>query len=88
MIVMGNLKRQYSSLWSLVTQLPPDPILGLSDAFKLDMNPSKCLLGVGAYRDNEGKPFTLECVNIAKNRINKSSLGHEYAGIDGIPTFN
>lgn len=41
---------------------PPDPILGVTEAFKRDNNPKKMNLGVGAYRDDMGKPFVLSCV--------------------------
>lgn len=41
---------------------PPDPILGVTEAFKRDTNPKKMNLGVGAYRDDQGKPFVLSCV--------------------------
>lgn len=41
---------------------PPDAILGISEAFKKDSSPNKINLGVGAYRDDTGKPFILQCV--------------------------
>lgn len=41
---------------------PPDPILGVTEAFKRDTNPKKMNLGVGAYRDDQGKPYVLSCV--------------------------
>ena len=41
---------------------PPDAILGVSEAFKKDTNSLKINLGVGAYRDDNGKPFVLDCV--------------------------
>ena len=41
---------------------PPDPILGVTEAFKKDDNPNKINLGVGAYRDDNGKPFVLSSV--------------------------
>lgn len=41
---------------------PPDPILGVTEAFKRDTSPKKMNLGVGAYRDDNGKPFVLGCV--------------------------
>lgn len=41
---------------------PPDPILGVTEAFKRDTNPKKMNLGVGAYRDDQGKPYVLNCV--------------------------
>ncbi len=41
---------------------PPDPILGVTVAFKADTDPNKMNLGVGAYRDDNGKPYVLSCV--------------------------
>lgn len=41
---------------------PPDPILGVTEAFKRDTNSKKMNLGVGAYRDDQGKPYVLNCV--------------------------
>lgn len=41
---------------------PPDVILGISEAYKRDTDPKKVNLGVGAYRDDEGKPFILPSV--------------------------
>ena len=41
---------------------PPDAILGVTEAFKKDQNPKKINLGVGAYRDDNGKPFVLPSV--------------------------
>uniref|UniRef100_A0A8C1N0K9 Aspartate aminotransferase, mitochondrial n=1 Tax=Cyprinus carpio TaxID=7962 RepID=A0A8C1N0K9_CYPCA len=51
-----------SSWWTEVQMGPPDPILGVTEAFKRDTNPKKMNLGVGAYRDDQGKPFVLSCV--------------------------
>jgi aspartate aminotransferase len=50
------------SAWSKVPQGPPDPILGVTEAFKADSNPKKMNLGVGAYRDDANKPFVLPSV--------------------------
>lgn len=41
---------------------PPDVILGITEAYKKDTHPNKVNLGVGAYRDDEGKPFVLPSV--------------------------
>ena len=51
-----------SSWWTGVEMGPPDPILGVTEAFKKDTNPKKMNLGVGAYRDDQGKPFVLPSV--------------------------
>lgn len=50
-----NLRRCIS-FWKDVPQGPPDPILGISEAFKRDTSPKKVNLGVGAYRDDNNKP--------------------------------
>ncbi|BFZ56289.1 aspartate transaminase aat1 [Savitreella phatthalungensis] len=66
---------------------PPDPILGVSEAFKADSNPKKINLGVGAYRDDKGKPYVLPSVLQAEEKIMKQNLDKEYAGITGVPAF-
>ncbi|XP_068847904.1 aspartate aminotransferase, mitochondrial isoform X2 [Capricornis sumatraensis] len=51
-----------SSWWAHVEMGPPDPILGVTEAFKRDTNSKKMNLGVGAYRDDNGKPYVLPSV--------------------------
>ena len=41
---------------------PPDPILGTALAFKVDKDAKKMNLGVGAYRDEDGKPYVFKVV--------------------------
>lgn len=48
---------------------PPDPIMSINDNFKNDSDPRKVNLSVGAYRDNDGKPWILPSVREAANRI-------------------
>lgn len=67
---------------------PPDPILGVNVKFAADPAPLKLNLGVGAYRDDAGKPFILPCVREAEKRVYEAKGNHEYAGISGIPEFN
>lgn len=76
-----------SSVWANVEQGPPDAILGITEAFKKDSNPNKMNLGVGAYRDDNGKPYVLPCIKKAEQRVVGSNLDKEYAGIVGIPSF-
>lgn len=47
--------------------LSPDPILGLSAAFKLDQNSHKIDLGVGVYKDEQGNTPILDSVASAQN---------------------
>lgn len=66
---------------------PPDAILGVTEAYKRDTNPKKINLGVGAYRDDEGKPYVLPCVRKAENQLKAKSLDKEYAPISGTADF-
>jgi len=75
------------SWWANVEMGPPDAILGVSEAYKRDTNPNKINLGVGAYRDDEGKPFVLPSVLKADEILFNSHLDKEYAGIIGLPEF-
>ncbi|KAG2183283.1 hypothetical protein INT43_006288 [Umbelopsis isabellina] len=79
--------RAFVSTWSAVPQGPPDAILGVSDAFKKDTDSKKMNLGVGAYRDDNGKPFVLSSVRKAEKIILEKGLDKEYAGITGLPDF-
>lgn len=54
----------YSSWWSQIEMGPPDPIFSLTERFKADTHPNKVNLGVGAYRDDETKPFILPSVRM------------------------
>ncbi|XP_028665414.1 aspartate aminotransferase, mitochondrial [Erpetoichthys calabaricus] len=77
-----------SSWWSHVEMGPPDPILGVTEAFKRDSNPKKMNLGVGAYRDDNGKPYVLSCVRKAEAQIAAKKLDKEYLPIAGLAEFN
>jgi aspartate aminotransferase len=45
-----------------VPQAPEDPLFGLMAAYRADSFDKKVDLGVGAYRDNDGKPWVLPVV--------------------------
>ncbi|KAK0087075.1 hypothetical protein PV325_001803 [Microctonus aethiopoides] len=79
--------RLASSWWSHVEMGPPDVILGVTEAYKRDENPQKINLGVGAYRDDNGKPFLLPSVLKAEARIKQQNLDKEYLPISGHPNF-
>jgi len=74
--------------WAGVPMGPPDPILGVTVAFRKDTSDKKLNLGVGAYRDDNGQPFVLDCVRQAEEKIFKQKPNHEYAAISGVPEFN
>eukprot|EP00742_Colponemidia_sp_Colp-10_P003500 GILJ01003727.1.p1 GENE.GILJ01003727.1~~GILJ01003727.1.p1 ORF type:complete len:424 (-),score=53.98 GILJ01003727.1:95-1366(-) len=83
--VAAQLRRHVS--WAKVQMGPADPILGVTEAFKKDTSPQKINLGVGAYRDNDGKPVVLGCVRKAEAILTKSGVDHEYGPISGLPDF-
>lgn len=73
---------------SHVAQAPADPILSLSIGYKNDKNPNRVNLGIGAYRDNDGKPFVFPVVRAAEQRIvANTKLDKEYLPIDGNQEF-
>ncbi|XP_059669818.1 aspartate aminotransferase, mitochondrial-like [Cornus florida] len=55
--------------WDHVGPAPKDPITSVTEAFLADTSPHKINLGVGAYRDDEGKPVVLQCVRNAEAEI-------------------
>ncbi|XP_010520474.1 PREDICTED: aspartate aminotransferase, mitochondrial-like isoform X2 [Tarenaya hassleriana] len=55
--------------WDHVGPASKDPITGAIEAFLADPSPAKINLGVGAYRDDEGKPVVLQCVREAEAKV-------------------
>ena len=45
-----------------IAMAPPDPIHGVSEAFRADVDVKKLNLGVGAYRTEELQPYVLDVV--------------------------
>ena len=66
---------------------PPDPILGTGAAFKKDTSSDKINLGVGAYRDEDGKPYVFKSVKKVEEALMKKNPNKEYLPIDGTPEF-
>ncbi|GAA5839351.1 hypothetical protein JCM3766R1_004807 [Sporobolomyces carnicolor] len=75
------------SVWSNVPAGPPDPILGITEAFKKDQDPKKINLGVGAYRDKDGKPYVLPSVLAAEDKVISQRNDKEYLPITGLNDF-
>ncbi|KAI0043210.1 hypothetical protein FA95DRAFT_1498927 [Auriscalpium vulgare] len=86
-LARGSIALRAVSTWSSVPAGPPDPILGVSEAFKADKDPRKINLGVGAYRDENGKPYVLSSVKKAEESIRASNPDKEYLPITGLPEF-
>merc|ERR1711939_593336 len=56
-----------------VPQAPEDPLFGLMAAYRADTSDKKVDLGIGAYRDNNAKPWILPVVKKA-DKIYTSQL--------------
>jgi aromatic-amino-acid transaminase len=67
---------------------PKDPILGVTEAYVADQNPSKVNLGVGVYYDDDGKVPLLECVRRAEETRVKSGTPKSYLPIDGLAAYD
>ena len=77
-----------SSLLAAVEMAPRDPILGVTETFLADSNPSKVNLGVGVYYDDNGKVPVLECVRRAEQQIAATPLARSYLPIDGLQAYD
>ncbi|KAG2484886.1 hypothetical protein HYH03_016367 [Edaphochlamys debaryana] len=76
------------SNWAHVEMAPPDPIIGVTEAWRADPDPRKLNLGVGAYRTEEGKPLVLACVREAEAQLMADpNSNHEYLPIAGNAEF-
>lgn len=76
-----------NSPFAHIEQAPPDPIIGLTEAFNNDSNPAKVNLGVGVYQDANGKVPVLNVVKEAEKRWYDQEATKSYFGIDGVPAY-
>ena len=56
-------------MFKTIERRPPDPILGLSAAYKNDTNANKVDLGVGVYKDEAGNCPVMTAVKTAENKL-------------------
>jgi aspartate/tyrosine/aromatic aminotransferase len=70
-----------------LTPAPPDPILGLAEAFRSDPRPQRVNLAVGVYVDDSGTTPILNTVRQAEDRILERATTKSYRPIDGSPGF-
>jgi aspartate/tyrosine/aromatic aminotransferase len=75
------------TMFEKFTPAPPDAILGLTEAFKKDPNPAKINLGVGVFKDEQGRTPVLQSVKRAEERLLKNEGTKNYLAIDGAPEY-
>lgn len=74
-------------MFEVLPQLPADPILGLSTAFKADPNPHKIDLGVGVYKDEQGHTPILNSVAKAQLILLAKEDSKTYITPQGVPGY-
>lgn len=77
-----------ASLFAEVPAGSPDPILGITEAFRADPHPDKVNLGVGVYQDELGKIPVLECIKRAAAKWAETEDTKTYLPIDGVASYN
>lgn len=80
-VARRSIQSVAASPWANFEMGPPDPIIGLNEAFLKDPSPKKVIVGVGAYRDDAGKPYVLPSVRRAEERLLAQNLDMEYSPI-------
>lgn len=76
------------SPFSEVPLAPPDPIIGVTEAFNRDENPKKVNLGVGVYQDGSGKVPLLKAIQSAQQKWLSEESTKTYLPIDGLAAYN
>jgi aspartate aminotransferase len=77
-----------SHIFASIEQLPPDALFGLKARYVADSRQNKVDLGIGAYRDENGKPWVLPSVRAAEKAIQADpEFNHEYLPIQGYGPF-
>ena len=74
-------------MFEKIETAPPDPILGLTEAFKQDPNPDKINLSVGVYKDARGQTPVLDTVKEAERRLLEAEKSKTYMPMSGDPTY-
>jgi aromatic-amino-acid transaminase len=67
---------------------PADKILALIGLYRADPRPGKVDLGVGVYKDRDGKTPVMRAVREAENRLLQSQDTKTYLGLAGDTGFN
>ncbi|CAG5136685.1 unnamed protein product, partial [Candidula unifasciata] len=76
------------SVFKNVESAAPIEVFQLTKLFTDCQSPNKVNLGVGAYRDEDGKPWVLPVVRAAELQMaNDKTLNHEYLPVAGLPDF-
>jgi hypothetical protein len=81
-----------SDVYGHVKTAPPDAIFGIAMAYKADKDPNKVDVCVGAYRDDNGKPYVFDVVRQAQSDIiNDPNINKvkriNFSNLIGVPSY-
>ena len=82
-----NQPKRKILVFDVLPQLAPDPILGLSAAYKKDPNSNKIDLGVGVYKDEQGNTPIVSAVAKAARRLIDTEMTKTYITPQGVQGF-
>lgn len=74
-------------MFEVLPALAPDPILGLSAAFRADPNPKKIDLGVGVYKDEQGNTPIVGAIAQAQLRLLETETSKTYITPQGVQGY-
>lgn len=75
-------------MFGALTPQAPDGILHLMRLFREDDRPGRIDLGVGVYRDAEGRTPVMRAVKAAERRLWETETTKTYTALAGEPAFN
>lgn len=78
-------KSGQGSAFDSASYIPPDSIFEVTKNYLADSHPQKVNVGAGTYRDENGQPWVLPSVRMARSLI--ADCGHEYLPIAGLKSF-
>ncbi|SMH62948.1 amino acid aminotransferase [Azospirillum agricola] len=70
-------------MFSALTRQPDDALLALIGLYRQDQRPGKVDLGVGVYRDEEGRTPVFRAVKVAERILLDSQDSKSYLGLEG-----
>ncbi len=74
-------------MFTVLPALAPDPILGLSAAYREDTNPNKIDLGVGVYKDENGNTPIMAAVAAAQTKLLEQETSKTYITPQGVQGY-
>ncbi|MDB5710398.1 MAG: aspartate/tyrosine/aromatic aminotransferase [Sphingomonas bacterium] len=77
------IERTDSEILGVLSQQPPDPLLALIRAFRSDPRTNKIDVGVGVYRDDQGRTPVFRAVKEAERRLLDEQESKAYLGAEG-----